>query len=53
MVFDAHADLLYDVTRRRLQGERQVLEKHHVPRLRDGGVEGLVLAVWTLSLIHI
>lgn len=47
MVFDAHADLLYDVTRRRLQGERQVLEKHHVPRLRDGGVEGLVLAVWT------
>ena len=47
MVFDAHADLLYDVTQRRLQGARQVLEHHHVPRLRAGGVEGLVLAVWT------
>mgnify|MGYP001775254265 CR=1 FL=1 len=26
MVFDAHSDLLYDVTRRRLLGERRVLE---------------------------
>ena len=46
MVFDAHSDLLYDVTRRRLLGERQVLEHHHLNRLRRGGVEGLVLAVW-------
>ena len=50
MVFDAHSDLLYDVTRRRLLGERRVLEHHHLDRLRRGGVEGLVLA---LSLIHI
>ena len=53
MVFDAHSDLLYDVTRRRLLGERRVLEHHHLDRLRRGGVEGLVLAVWALSLIHI
>ena len=46
MVFDAHSDLLYDVTRRRLLGERRVLERHHLDRLRRGGVEGLVLAVW-------
>lgn len=46
MVFDAHSDLLYDVTRRRLLGERRVLEHHHLDRLRRGGVEGLVLAVW-------
>ena len=46
MVFDAHSDLLYDVTRRRLRGERRVLEHHHLDRLRQGGVEGLVLAVW-------
>lgn len=47
MVFDAHADLLYDVARRRLlQGETRVLERHHADRLRAGGVEGLVLAVW-------
>ena len=46
MVFDAHSDLLYDVTRWRLLGEHQVLEHHHLDRLRRGGVEGLVLAVW-------
>lgn len=46
MVFDAHSDLLYDVTRRRLLRERRVLEHHHLDRLRRGGVEGLVLAVW-------
>ena len=46
MVFDGHSDLLYDVTRRRLLGEERVLERHHLDRLRRGGVEGLVLAVW-------
>ena len=42
MVFDAHSDLLYDVTRRRLLGERRVLEHHHLDRLPRGGVEGQV-----------
>ena len=46
MVFDCHSDLLHDAVRRRLLGERQVLERCHLPRLRRGGVEGLVLAVW-------
>lgn len=44
--FDAHSDLLYDVTRRSLAGETRVLETHHLDRLRRGGVEGLVLACW-------
>ena len=47
MYFDAHSDLLYDVTRRRLAGEDHVLEKYHLDRLRRGGVEGMVLALWT------
>ena len=46
MVFDGHSDLLYDVTRRRLAGESHVLEHHHLDRLRRGGIEGLVLALW-------
>lgn len=46
MVFDGHSDLLYDVTRRRLEGETRVLERRHLNRLRRGGVEGLVLALW-------
>ena len=49
MVLDGHSDLLYDVTRRRLAGERLVLERHHLDRLRRGGVEGLVLALWTTA----
>ena len=47
MILDAHSDLLYDVTRRRLLGEKRVLERCHLARLRRGGVEGMVLALWT------
>lgn len=47
MVFDGHADLLYDVTRRRLAGEKRTLERHHLDRLRKGNVEGVTLALWT------
>lgn len=47
MVLDAHSDLFYDVTRRRLAGEPHVLERYHLSRLRRGGVEGLVLSLWT------
>ena len=46
MVFDGHSDLLYDVTRRRLAGEKRVLERRHLRNLEAGGVEGLTLALW-------
>lgn len=49
MIFDGHADLLYDVTRRRLAGEKRTLERHHLERLRKGNVEGMTLALWTRS----
>ena len=49
MVFDGHSDLLYDVTRRRLAGERCILEQQHLSNLKRGGIEGLVLALWTSS----
>ena len=49
MVFDGHSDLLYDVTRRRMAGERRILERRHLDRLKKGGVEGMVLALWTSS----
>ena len=47
MVFDGHSDILFDVTRRRLLGEQCVLTRRHLDRLRQGGVEGLILALWT------
>ena len=46
MVFDGHSDLLYDVTRCRLAGEKRVLERRHLRNLEAGGVEGLTLALW-------
>ena len=49
MIFDGHSDLLYDVTRKRLAGERNVLETHHMAHLKQGGIEGMVLALWTSS----
>lgn len=47
LVFDGHSDLLYDVTRRRLLGERCVLDRCHEAALRRGGVAGLLLALWS------
>lgn len=35
-----------DVTTRRLRGETDILRKHHLPRLRKGGVEGSILVIW-------
>lgn len=49
MVFDGHSDLLYDVTRRRLAGERDVLANRHLENLKHGKIEGMVLALWTSS----
>lgn len=46
MVFDGHSDILFDVARRRLLGEERVLARHHLDRLRRGGVEGLILTLW-------
>lgn len=34
------------MTTRRLRGETDILRKHHLPRLRKGGVEGSILVIW-------
>ena len=46
MYFDAHSDIWTDVTMRRLKGETDILRKHHLPRLRKGGVEGSIFVIW-------
>lgn len=46
MVFDAHSDIWSDVTQRSLRGERDILRKYHLPRLKKGGIEGSVFVVW-------
>lgn len=49
LVIDAHADILCDVRMRRREGETEVLRRLHLPRLRAGGIDVVVFAVylWT------
>ena len=46
MIFDGHADLLYDVTKWRQAGEDRVFERRHLPRLQAGQIGGLGLSIW-------
>lgn len=46
MVFDGHSDIWTDVTVRRGNGERNVFDKVHFPRLHKGGVEGSIFVIW-------
>ena len=49
LVIDAHADILCDVRMRRRDGETAALRRLHLPRLRAGGIDVVVFAVylWT------
>ncbi len=46
MVFDGHSDIWTDVTVRRGNGERNVFDAVHFPRLHKGGVEGSIFVIW-------
>lgn len=46
MIFDGHCDIFTDVLRRRLCGEMQVLARHHLPKLRAGGIRGGCFVLW-------
>ena len=46
MVFDGHSDIFTDVTVRRMKGETQVLKNHHLPRLKQGKIEGSCFVLW-------
>ncbi len=48
--FDAHSDIWDDVTNRRAAGETDVLRRHHLPLLNEGGVEGSIFVMWVDSL---
>lgn len=45
-VFDAHSDMLNDVVQKIEKGERNVIEKRHLPRLRMGGLEGQIFSIF-------
>lgn len=41
IVVALHTDYIGDVSERRSQGERRVMEKRHVAKLREGGITGI------------
>lgn len=49
MTVDLHGDILLDVLTRRRQGERRVLENHHLPGLRHAGVRVQLLPIYVWS----
>jgi len=44
--FDAHSDMLNDVVQKREKGERKVIERRHLPRLRAGGLKGQIFSIF-------
>jgi len=45
-IFDAHSDILTDVTIRRSDGQSDVMRRRHIDRLRCGGIAATILVVW-------
>ncbi|MGL4402181.1 MAG: dipeptidase [Fusobacteriaceae bacterium] len=45
-IFDGHADIFYDVTRRALEGEKNILRNYHKDKLKKGGISGGVFISW-------
>lgn len=48
-IVDLHSDLPLDVTNRRAKGERNVLERFHVGKLRKGSVGVVISPIWVES----
>jgi len=45
-IFDAHSDILTDVTIRRSDGQSDVMRRRHIDRLRKGDIAATILVVW-------
>ncbi len=47
ITIDAHSDILNDIHPRRQLGEKAVLERHWVPKMRKGGIDARVVAIYS------
>jgi len=47
IVIDAHSDILNDIYPRRILGERRILEEYWVPKMRQGGIDARVVALYS------
>ncbi|AYD41046.1 membrane dipeptidase [Clostridium fermenticellae] len=45
-VFDGHSDIFTDVTIKRSAGDKDIIKKYHLDRLKKGGVQASILGIW-------
>lgn len=45
--FDLHADTMIDIGLRRIQGETDIIAKHHLADYQKGDMGGMIYALWT------
>lgn len=46
MVFDGHSDIWTDVVVKMKQGEKDIIRRHHLDRLKEGKISGMILVLW-------
>lgn len=46
MIFDGHSDIWTDVTIRTLKGEKDILRKYHLDKLKKGNISGSIFVIW-------
>lgn len=45
-IFDGHSDIFTDITVRSLKGEKNIIKKYHMDRLKKGNVGTMILGIW-------
>ena len=45
LVIDGHSDIMLDVNYRRSCGELDVLNRIHIPKMREGGVNSAIISI--------
>lgn len=46
MIFDGHSDIWTDVTIKTLNGEKDILRKYHLKKLKEGKISGSIFVIW-------
>lgn len=46
MIFDGHSDIWTDVVVKMNQGEKDIIRKYHIDRLKKGKIAGMILVIW-------
>lgn len=51
--FDGHSDMFADAMGKRLQGQKEVVLREHLPRMAKGNIKGTIGVLWlSLDMVH-